>query len=33
MYQMGDKGATYASFPSNMQSLEVWAFGVQWIGS
>lgn len=28
MYQMGDKGATYASFPSNMQSPEVWAFGV-----
>ena len=28
MYQMGDQGATYASFPSNMQNPEVWAFGI-----
>lgn len=27
MYQVGDEGATYASFPSNMQSREIWAFG------
>ncbi len=27
MYQIGDKGATYASFPPSMQNPEVYAFG------
>jgi len=27
MYRIGDKGATHASFPANMQNPETWAFG------